>query len=507
MKSPQLNSAINYLRQQLNTNNDMPLPSVRKIASECGVALKTAHKAVVFLMMEGVICSRWGHGIYPTSAKSPSKKVNTYGIANNRRLKTDRIIEAIESDIINNVFKQGDKLPSLKILMSRYNTSYPTLHKVLQTLLKKNLVQNVGYSYYITRSKPQWKFKIGVICAVNDTGDLIIEKERERNFFRMLYMDADKYNLQLEMIGYRDWGRSPVFSYNSEETSKLIDDTDTIGYILVSWHIKDYMRCLNSLSLMKKPVSVWLEHSDGIPDQKELSRSGTVAFFDQSYSQQSGYDMGCFLLKLGHRKIAYISPFHGSAWSQQRLSGLRKAFDEAGIKNGIVDFTDKDFDNDWTFMDIVLAEKMLQKYLDSTRLKEDCKNFSPEKIDQILFNLNTIFRDNLIYNQSIKFLKEATLDSSVTVWVAANDLCAFLCLEYLKKNNYRVPHDISLVGFDNTFQSLKQGLTSYDFNTQGLVHGMIDYLLNPSGELYNNTSRVLHLSGKVIQRGSVKSIK
>lgn len=42
--------------------------------------------------------------------------------------------------------------------------------------------------------------------------------------------------------------------------------------------------------------------------------------------------MGRYLYEKGHRRVAFISPYHGVGWSQDRLVGLRDGMRAAGIR-------------------------------------------------------------------------------------------------------------------------------------------------------------------------------
>lgn len=504
MQDPKLQKVIHYLKTELSKKNCEKLPSVRDLSLLCGVSLKTAHKAVKRLSQDGVIDCRWGSGIFPLK----DRRVEPTPYKNSSALnKSDSILEQIEKDLLNNIYRRGEKLPSIKTLVSRFNTSYPTIKKVFQKLISKDLIQSRGYTYYFTESFFHWKVKIGVISAVDTDGKLIIEKERERNFFRQLSIEADRRNIQLEYIGFSDWNVPSSFRLNRRRAAvQLTEDPDMLGYILVSWHMRDYKECLNRLVSLKKPISVWLENSIGLPQDNDSTLMRPISFFDLSYSLQPGLDMGRFLLRSGHRKIAFISPFHGSTWSQQRLTGLKEAFVSAGIRDGVKEYTNSDFTDDWSFMNQVLERNDLEMII-NTKLLQDkfSQSLNSERLNEVIFEINSLFRDHRIFQVSESLMNAAINDRTITAWVAANDLCAIQCLNYLNRS-VSVPDKISLVGFDNSFQSLKLGLTSYDFNTSGLAQSMIDYILNPTSSLYDKHSRVINLNGKVVVRDSVKNL-
>jgi len=74
---------------------------------------------------------------------------------------------------------------------------------------------------------------------------------------------------------------------------------------------------------------------------------------------------------------------------------------------------------------------------------------------------------------------EALADRSISAWVGANDLVALECLQYLQTRGVHMPHRISVLGFDDSFEAGYHSLTSYSFNAPAAMHAMVEYLLRP----------------------------
>ncbi|NLG17551.1 MAG: GntR family transcriptional regulator [Fibrobacter sp.] len=506
MKSPSLDRVISFLRERLRENPSERLPSIRQISARCSVSARTVSKAIKQLCSEGEIVIRWGAGCFPSGYVELLQK-DEAGSQERRKSKSEISFDQIRNDLINFRFPPGSCLPSFKELSFRYGVCYPTLRTAVNKLCSEGVLLKKSGHYYVREKKVsrEWRLKVVVICAAYN-GSLIIEKERERDFFRHLTIETSQRGLDLEFFGYVDRTSAPHFiDPGSHNPVAFGNRNDIVGYILVTWHMKDYVECLNRIRHLGKPVSIWVEHFRSIP-KISISNISTPAFFDLSYSRRPGAEMGRLLIEYGHRRIAYISPFHDSVWSAQRLCGLEEAFKDAGLEGGVVPFVLNDYSNDWSFMDIVLKEVKLDGILDEKELAASSELRDFEKIEQIRSGIYSIFRDGLIMRDCKSLLDRALSDRNITAWVAANDLCALLFLDYLKEKSIRVPDDLSLAGFDNTFESLEHGLTSYDFNIAGLVHSMIEHLLNPSGLISVNKGDAIHLEGKVIRRKSTRRI-
>lgn len=94
-----------------------------------------------------------------------------------------------------------------------------------------------------------------------------------------------------------------------------------------------------------------------------------------------------------------------------------------------------------------------------------------------------------------------------TAFFCNNDMTALAIIQKLQENGYRVPEDISVVGFDNfQTETLKQiGLTTYAINmremTRRVVHIVLRKLENP-----DYSTGVYMIAGRFIERESVMRI-
>ena len=97
------------------------------------------------------------------------------------------------------------------------------------------------------------------------------------------------------------------------------------------------------LASTRFPVSVWWEHPlYDIP--RALKKEKRYAFFNLAFGDFPGRAVGHFLKKKGMERIAFVSPYHMSMWSVDRLCGLKKV----GLK--VVEATDATHASPFDFM-------------------------------------------------------------------------------------------------------------------------------------------------------------
>jgi DNA-binding LacI/PurR family transcriptional regulator len=116
----------------------------------------------------------------------------------------------------------------------------------------------------------------------------------------------------------------------------------------------------------------------------------------------ASYSATQYLLKLGHRRIAFLAGPSSVPWTQERFEGYRRALREAGL----------DVD------------------------------------DKLVFQAGRTIEDGA--NAALQMINEA---SDATAIQAVNDLVAVGCAQELLKQGLRIPQDISIVGFGNILLS------------------------------------------------------
>ena len=114
-------------------------------------------------------------------------------------------------------------------------------------------------------------------------------------------------------------------------------------------------------------------------------------------------------------------------------------------------------------------------------------------------------RDNAIFTSVNKAVDQVTADQSITALVCVNDLVAGLLADYWDYLQILPKKRPALIGFDNSFDSLRKQFSSYEFNTRGEIQNMISHVLYPENTMFTRRKPVIRLKGTVIERASFQS--
>jgi DNA-binding LacI/PurR family transcriptional regulator len=113
-----------------------------------------------------------------------------------------------------------------------------------------------------------------------------------------------------------------------------------------------------------------------------------------------------------------------------------------------------------------------------------------------------IREDSTLFSLLQEPFKQALADSEITAWVGSNDVVAMMAWSYLRSHGRKIPGDISVVGFDNTFDALQHDITSYDFCLGATAGAALSFLLRPSWRTRVRDLSRPRIEGTIIQRGS-----
>jgi LacI family transcriptional regulator len=185
-----------------------------------------------------------------------------------------------------------------------------------------------------------------------------------------------------------------------------------------------------------------------------LDRELDSALVDQVLvdNEQGGYQVGRYLLQLGHKRLGCISGPQNIRPVLERVQGFQRALSEAGVK---------------------------------AKLAESLEG-----------NLRTLDGEIAMQN-----LLEQDFDLSAVF--AVNDLMALGAVNVLRRANHRIPEDISIVGFDNILPAvtLSPALTSVAQPTKRMAEISVSLLLERMKNPLKAPDRVV-LTTTLIERES-----
>jgi LacI family transcriptional regulator len=165
------------------------------------------------------------------------------------------------------------------------------------------------------------------------------------------------------------------------------------------------------------------------------------------------YLMTEYLIAQGHRAIRFVGSFRATSSIQDRYMGFMKAMLEHDLPVTAAGYIE-DRDSEGQYRDIELPEEM------------------------------------------------------PTAFVCNCDEVAFLLIKKLKAQGYRVPEDISVVGFDNYLLTgvSDPAITTVEVDASAMARTAVDLIIKKSnGEFYTPGRTVI--GGKIILKDSVRSVR
>jgi DNA-binding LacI/PurR family transcriptional regulator len=346
--------------------------------------------------------------------------------------------------------------------------------------------------------------KIAIVAFGVSQNEIKITSERERNFFRNISNTAIQQNVDLQTICYNDYLDTPEFYVpDGHDLYTYFKQNEICGIILSTYHMCNSAQCLRRIIGFGKPVSICVEDQHVLESMALYSaNSKGITFFDASYSTVPGNDVGRYLQEKGHREIAYISPFHKSTWSQNRLSGLMEIYGKQNDSMKVYPFVLDEFVRDYAFMEKIIENASFYKDMSIDNVVNRIPPFMKKRISSIKMEYECLLRDALIYSYCEPLITKAASMPSITAWVCANDLIACLIMDYWNYHHIPESKRPALIGFDNIFDTFERGVSTYEFNTGGETQSMLNHLLYPNSSLFLKSQRIVRLNGSVIERAS-----
>ncbi|MBD3418874.1 MAG: hypothetical protein GF398_02030 [Chitinivibrionales bacterium] len=512
---PAVKKAILHVLQSIETGayqRGSIAPSLKEMSEHAEVSLLTMWKAAAVLKEEGVL--KGVHGkrfrFAPAAAfdvaafHDATRQSGSFDIKSN--LVWQRAAQQIRLDVFNGVYGEGEIFPAFKELQHRYNASFLTLKKALEFLCKEEIIKPYKKSYTVPLIVPQKTGRrIVLITWGNIRQELHLEILNEE-LLRACESYCSRMRLSLEVFGYFLEDNKLRWTSVKEEHLELEDAEDIFGYIyLVVTPEIDPIRIIRQLTHFGKPVAI-LDLVGGWQIPPSLSKP-FFRMFSVAVSPRSGRQVGRYLLDLKHKSIAYISPFHEAAWSHNRLRGMTEVYRSAGLENAVRLFT---FENPPVIHEVYQAAVDSQCSYDALRDYYDAwKQRNPDFVRHVfdpyfhLYLPHRILTKAAMGEQLGELFEKALEHKEITAWVLANDDVAVPAMEFLKARGLSVPDEISVIGFDDMYNTLRRGITSFNFNIRAIVHLMLGFVLNTKAfNAYQFKKRAIEVDGIIVERRS-----
>ena len=268
---------------------------------------------------------------------------------------------------------------------------------------------------------------------------------------------------------YDDTGMNMGFAHPlfSPVLTRFREKIEAAGYdiIFLSRHFNmtyfshANFRCIDGVIIINPATNTPADFQDFI--KTDLPRVSTNSVFEGiptviTENVQSGYDAAEYLVKHGHKKIAYISaPVNGiSTAPDERFEGFKSALEHYQL----YDESLYELSADWT------------------------KECGAEAFGRL-----------------IKRRKD------ITAVFVTNDQLAFGVYEYAKKHGILIHEDISVIGFDDEIASEYLGLTTFRQSTTEIADIASQLMLDQIDG--KQVPPLIRCRAEIVERESVKTVK
>ncbi|MBD3321468.1 MAG: GntR family transcriptional regulator [Chitinivibrionales bacterium] len=486
------------------------LASIPELAGQAGISSVTMWKALGFLRKQGIVDGMRGKPftVAPRALRKVvdcSPKTTVPDGDNSPSYLWQRVRNRLAKDILSGVYSSADTLPSVKEMQLIYRTTFRPLKKALDALCREGMILPHKKTYAPV-SLTSHRANAGIrVILLSDQEKKLWPGSLNEECIRILETECVAANVELQVIGYTETGKF-FFARSDEELkpiSSLKDSDAILGYlylIILDDEWRDAI--LRRLVSFNKPVAL-LDVVGGW-DLSTRSQNNYVKHFSAATSSLPGRIAARYFLETGHRTVAYISPFHRARWSQNRWDGIRETFAAAGHEHAVTPFVwNKPPEVHSVYHDDALKNCPIDKLVNFFNTwKKSVPHFYVKRMDSY-FNFQLGWRILTVaefYRQLHKLFDSALGHENISAWIVANDDVALAALEYLQMNKIDVPGKISLLSFDDTRESLRQGITSYNFNMRAVVRTMLDYVLNTRTAKRKSTYQPSEIDGVIIER-------
>lgn len=327
---------------------------------------------------------------------------------------------------------------TMQDIANRFSISKVTVSKALNNKdgvsddLKQQIIKAASeMGYQINKNS-----KSSNCQGYNNIGVVIAEKFIDENAFYMVF-----YKEIVNQLSEKNY--SVIFNMLKEDDErnlvlpKSYIDESIDGIIVIGQISEDYSDQLAELNIPAMFLDFYYEHAN-------IDAVITDSFF-------CAYDITNYLIKVGHRKIAYVGNIYATSSIQDRYLGFYKSHLEHRLKlREEYIIRDRD-DEHGMLIDLVLPQEM------------------------------------------------------PTAFVCNCDRIAYNLIQQLQLLGYNVPDDISVVGFDNNLYSeiSSPKITTVEVNvkkmSETVINGMLMKIQDRSFKFGN-----LEIKGTIVYKDSVK---
>lgn len=517
MNNASIQKALAYLRGEIQSGTwakKERLPPVRILARHAQVSAAAMCSALALLKEENVVSVIKNRGAYlgssPASNSRTRSSTGWNGGQRWQRLKTQ-----IEVAIFSGYYPPGEPLPSLHDLEKTYSVSYKTLHKALESIAEEGLIKPWKKTYSVPAVRKAHA-TLAFISVAGASSALSFGGYPHTEFLSALRREGEKSLIHISMCVYDPDRSAADFT---GQLRALREKHPVMGYVLWTSRLPD--RKLNLLvEILREETQ--LSHESGLEKPLAVIETGSDSLTSHFLRQSSegkgpgfrifsvaglmaGRQVGQYLLKGGHRKVAFLSYFHKELSSQQRYRGLLQAYQDAGLAEGVIKLVVQDIDNPGqtppSTSPVLEYMRQAETFL-SASAEASRGHYASYALEQMQTSVANYIHQLKIVERVESMLNTILEQPDITACVGANDRMALMIRDHLTRKGVRVPRDISIVGFDDSKAATDKDLTSYSFVFPDIARKVLTYVLAPRARKLVRDDNFVECEGLLLERGS-----
>jgi DNA-binding LacI/PurR family transcriptional regulator len=388
-------------------------------------------------------------------------------------------------------------IPQIKELQRRYGVSYRTVAKALSATLRDGLIVGRGRGYAVPTPVSASRSSIRILFLFYIEQPLMPSRESDRGLMSALEQECLRNGVHFDCAAISASPQGVVMRSHEDvrpPSSRVRHDCAGVVYLVSSPQSVDN-RIFSWLAHTGKPLSI-VDWHGGWDAPAYLKKEKAAQWIRSRTNRNAGLQVGHYLLGLGHKRIAFFSPYTAPL-ATDLAAGLVQAASLAGLPDAIVDFT-----RNRQFSAEEFGAKVMARYNKYVDVGPGLPRDYTESHRRLARSSWDVHEDATLYEMLEPSFGQALTDRNITAWVGSDDTVALMAWSFLRAKKRSIPRDISLVGFDNTFDALQFDITSYDFGLGATASSALHFLLRPSWSArVRGLSRPL-IDGSVIERGS-----
>lgn len=503
------------------------LPPIRVLARQAQVSAAAMCEALGMLKGENLISIIKNRGAY--LGQPPSDGRGGYQAASpGESQRWQRLKIQIEKDIFNGHFAPGEAMPSLRDLQKTYAVSYKTLRKAMEGIAAEGVVVPHKKTYLVPNLRRAHGTLV-FICAPEAVSTIICGGYPVTEFLSTLRREGGKSMINIAVVHYDPERRKAVFG---NQLATYREKHSVVGYILWAPLLPERKldQALQTLGEAKRPDMFPMNGHLRKAEAKPAGLDKPVAVVDTTWDMAvtnalhhqadlagwafrnftvagilAGRQVGQYLLRLGHRKAAFLSYCHKELWSQYRFRGLLQSFQGAGFGDGVRKFVIEEVDDRIHALPGPEDQEEFRKQSDAFLAAAEAAGggyYAEYALEQMSGSVRNYLHQLKIAARAEPILAAALQEPGLTACVGANDRMALLARDHFAKKGMRIPRDMSVVGFDDSKAATDNDLTSYSFAFPEIARKILAYLLSPRQRQQQQEGNAVECEGLLIERGS-----